>query len=330
MGKNILIFVDGTGNEGGLLPDESRTNVYKLFRATRTGPDSLIEPAKQIAFYIPGVGTSLPGSNPSLRKRIRNVIQQATGRGVTNRIIEGYAAIISVWKPGDRIYLFGFSRGAYIARCVANVLDTVGVPTKDRDKPLSFEPSALSRLAAEAVRTRYRGGLPRRNMKAREVSADNFRKRYVSAVGGEPVGALPVFIGVWDTVAAIGWNHLLIAWFIKMITRSEHRYDLHFPQDVPYARHAMAIDEYRRDFVRVPWGGSGTVSYDDLEGLQRFDQVWFAGNHSDIGGSYPENESRLSDISLHWMADLITTKLPNAQGSLSNLNCSNVSRLPME
>ena len=209
MGKNILLFVDGTGNEGGLLPDESRTNVYKLFRATRTGPDSQIEPAKQIAFYIPGVGTLLPGSNPSLRKRIWNGIQQAAGGGVTRRIIESYAAIVSVWKPGDRIYLFGFSRGAYIARCVANVLTAVGVPTKDGDKPLSLEPSALSRVAAEAVRTRYRGGLPKRNMKAKEVSAANFRKRYVSAVGGEPIGALPVFIGVWDTVAAIGWKSLL-------------------------------------------------------------------------------------------------------------------------
>jgi uncharacterized protein (DUF2235 family) len=61
MAKNILIFADGTGNEGGLLPDESRTNVYKLFRATRTGPDSPIDPAKQIAFYIPGLGTYAPG-----------------------------------------------------------------------------------------------------------------------------------------------------------------------------------------------------------------------------------------------------------------------------
>jgi hypothetical protein len=162
----------------------------------------------------------------------------------------------------------------------------------------------------EGVRTRYRCGLLRGNSKARETSTADFRKRYASAVGGEPVGALPFFIGVWDTVAAVGWNHFLISWFIKLITWSEHPYDLHFPRDVPYARHAMAIDEYRRDFVRVPWGGTGTVSYDDLEGLQRFDQVWFAGNHSDIGGSYPENESRLSDINLQWMADLIAKKLP--------------------
>jgi uncharacterized protein (DUF2235 family) len=57
MERNILIFADGTGNEGGLIPDESRTNVYKLYRATRTGPDSNIDPSRQIAFYIRGVGT---------------------------------------------------------------------------------------------------------------------------------------------------------------------------------------------------------------------------------------------------------------------------------
>jgi len=60
--KNILVFVDGTGNEGGLLPDESRTNVYKLYRATRTGPDSIIDPKKQLALYVPGIGTPTASS----------------------------------------------------------------------------------------------------------------------------------------------------------------------------------------------------------------------------------------------------------------------------
>jgi uncharacterized protein (DUF2235 family) len=76
--KNIPIFADGTGNESGLLPDESRTNVYKLFRATRTGPDTTIDPNRQIAFYIPGVGT--PGMTPpSLRKRVWKGILPAMG-----------------------------------------------------------------------------------------------------------------------------------------------------------------------------------------------------------------------------------------------------------
>jgi len=93
--KNILILADGTGNESGLLPDESRTNVYKLFRATRTGPDTTIDPEKQIAFYVPGVGT--PGlTPPSLRKRIWKAIEQAVGGGLTAQIVDCYAAIISV------------------------------------------------------------------------------------------------------------------------------------------------------------------------------------------------------------------------------------------
>ena len=270
MAKNILIFADGTGNEGGLLPDESRTNVYKLFRATRTGPDSPIDPAKQIAFYISGIGTYAPGENPSLAKRIWSGLQEAVGGGLTHRIIDGYAAIISVWQPGDRIYLFGFSRGAYTVRCIANVLECAGIPTKQEGgQALSLEPGSLRRLATEGVRTRYSHRLPVRDVTLRHSNAADFRKRYGCAVGGQPVGALPYFIGVWDTVAALGWNHFLISWLVRKIKRSAHPYDLHFASGVPYARHGMAIDEYRRDFVRVPWGGSGTVSYDDLDGLQK-------------------------------------------------------------
>ena len=71
MARNILIFADGTGNEGGLLPDESRTNIYKLYRATRVGPDSTIDPTNQVAFYIPGVGT--PGiTPPKMARRVLN------------------------------------------------------------------------------------------------------------------------------------------------------------------------------------------------------------------------------------------------------------------
>src|SRR6185295_8712952 len=145
----------------------------------RIGPDSPIDPAKQIAFYIPGVGTSLPGELQSRRKRLWRGILQAVGGGLTRRIIDGYVAIISVWQPGDRIYLFGFSRGAYTARCIANVLECVGIPTKQEgDQALSFEPDSLRRLAREGVRTRYRYGLPIRDMNLRDAKSAEFRKRY--------------------------------------------------------------------------------------------------------------------------------------------------------
>src|ERR1700722_8439064 len=87
MGRNILIFADGTGNEGGLLPDESRTNVYKLYCATRTGPDSIIDPAKQIAFYVPGIGTPKPFHNSAM-DRMADALRQMFGFGLMQKIID--------------------------------------------------------------------------------------------------------------------------------------------------------------------------------------------------------------------------------------------------
>jgi uncharacterized protein (DUF2235 family) len=300
MPRNILIFADGTGNEGGLLPDESRTNVYKLFRATRTGPDSNVDPLKQIAFYVQGIGTPVNGYT-TLTARVRYTAQQMFGVGFTSRVIDCYLAVISTWQPGDRIYLFGFSRGAYTARCVAHVLELFGIPTKQPgSNSLSFEPNSLRKVAKKAVGILYRYGMPTKDNNDRQALVDQFRKDYGSLVGPQ-IGATPYFIGVWDTVAAIGWKRFFPKW----------TYELHFPRDVVFARHAMSIDEYRKDFSRVPWGGSGTVRSSGKEGvLEPFEQIWFAGNHADIGGSYPENESRLSDIALAWMVDFVTNKLP--------------------
>jgi uncharacterized protein (DUF2235 family) len=303
MPRNILIFADGTGNEGGLVPDESRTNVYKLYRATRTGPDSPIDPVRQIAFYVRGVGTPGDTTLNSLQHGWE-YIQQMIGAGLTSRIVDCYAAITSAWQPGDRIYLFGFSRGAYTARCVAHVLELAGVPTADGADPLSLEPTALRGVAKAGVKALYARGLPVQNLERRKRTLDAFRARYHSAQ------AAPYFIGVWDTVAALGWAHFALSNLRRTLPFLSADYDMHFVPDVPFARHAMAIDEYRKDFVRVPWGGSGTVPDGSIKGITRFGQVWFAGNHSDIGGSYPENESRLSDISLEWMSQFISEQIP--------------------
>jgi uncharacterized protein (DUF2235 family) len=86
--KNILLFADGTGNEGGLLPDESRTNIYKLYCATRNGPDASIDPRTQIAFYLHGIGTPTPGKSP---RKFRQILEQMFGVGLGNRITDGYS-----------------------------------------------------------------------------------------------------------------------------------------------------------------------------------------------------------------------------------------------
>jgi hypothetical protein len=138
--------------------DEARTNVYKLFRATRVGPDTNIDPARQLAFYDPGLGTQ-PSDGSSVTRVYRtiyNFVSQATGLGITRNIIDCYAAIIDLWRPGDRIYLFGFSRGAYTVRCLASVLCYCGIPSRGKnDSPLRRGTSATSKIAAEAVKGVY-------------------------------------------------------------------------------------------------------------------------------------------------------------------------------
>ena len=104
MAKNIVIFSDGTGQRGGLLFDERRSNIYKLYRAPRCGPDTSVNPAEQLAFYDPGIGT-LPagiGFLEAIARKIYNLVSQATGLGLTKNIVYCYAAIIRMWQPGDR------------------------------------------------------------------------------------------------------------------------------------------------------------------------------------------------------------------------------------
>jgi hypothetical protein len=149
-GRNIVIFSDGTGQRGGVYFDEARTNIYKLYRAARSGPDSNVPPDRQQAFYDPGLGTQ-PESGGSLLRAWRtfyNLVSQATGLGITHNIIDCYTAIIQLWRPGDRIFLFGFSRGAYTVRCLATALCYSGIPTRTAPgMPLKRDEASARRLA---------------------------------------------------------------------------------------------------------------------------------------------------------------------------------------
>src|SRR5437870_7443927 len=157
--KNIIIYSDGTGQRGGLMFDERRSNVYKLYRATRCGPDSSFDPAEQLAFYDPGLGTLPPGNGLLVIRAWRwfyNLASRATGLGLTANIIDCYAAIVRLWRPGDRIFVFGFSRGAYTVRCLSAVLGMCGVPIQDKGgKPLQRDKETAKRIASEVVKKVY-------------------------------------------------------------------------------------------------------------------------------------------------------------------------------
>jgi uncharacterized protein (DUF2235 family) len=371
MPKNIVIFSDGTGQAGGLRPDQTLSNVYKLYRASRVDPENDIDPKQQIAFYDAGLGTERDeGSIPIQAIKVyRKALSGATGTGISRNIADCYEAIIKHYEPGDRIFLFGFSRGAYTARCVGGVLSYCGIPTQGANgEKLPRFGRALRDIAVEGVREVYEHGSGKANPKyalERAEKARRFREKYASSNDRGEANVLPYFIGVFDTVAALGsaglfrwillfallailvgigatvavvvkvilglgfwpvagtlvgigvvvalWMHLqqnfksirdfpkkgdyswhIVSWRLKF-------YNTFLNKRVIYARHAMAIDEDRENFARVPWDVDGELVRYDAGRPDWLRQVWFSGNHSDIGGSYPEDESRLSDIALQWM-----------------------------
>ena len=377
MSKTILIFSDGTGQVGGLRPDQRLSNVYKMYRAMRPGPDSPISPIEQVAFYDAGLGAGEAGGITF--KRTRNFFASAVGSGIDENIIDCYEAIIANYEDGDKVCLFGFSRGAYTVRCVANVMNLCGVPTKMPDgSAVPKNGPRLRKIAEDAVKYVYNHGAGKDRRKyfpEREKKAERFRSKYESnglGMDGEEQGNVqPDFIGVFDTVAALGsrkaqWltlgfgvllsSIITVAWaadwswwltgpltimsaialyWVFVTTKSQLKYfrdvsggpitswhfaswnlknyDMFLDNLVRFARHAISIDENRKSFPRVGWGHKEDYLKNAKLQPAWMEQVWFSGNHSDIGGSYPESESRLSDVALRWMIDEFQEAVPGVK-----------------
>ena len=369
--KNIVIFADGTGQRSGVLFDETRTNIFKLYRATRCGPDSIVNSSRQLAFYDPGIGTIRGGVGllGAIGDWLYNTICQATGLGLTRNMVDCYAAIVQMCEPSDNIFLFGFSRGAYTVRCLAGVLAQCGIPTQENGHDLKRDPVTAKRIAKEAVKAVYqyassvkeREATPEQKvlLDERKALAKQFREKYSSNNENGEANKLPHFIGAFDTVASLAdpvvltmfsvgaaailalvawalsyWSLSFIWWFailvliagsgtaiayvkthLKMFTLGRRKwwpkfhmtepkmkfYDRDLNLRVGFARHAISIDEDRQTFPHEQWGDPRDDKADNAPEPKWFVQKWFAGNHADIGGGYPENESRLSDIGLDWM-----------------------------
>jgi uncharacterized protein (DUF2235 family) len=170
----------------------------------------------QIRFYGPGLGSQADGGHLFgwLARWVYNLVSQATGFGITANIIDCYAALIRLWQPGDRIFLIGFSRGAYTVRCLAGVIATCGKPTRiSETEPLRLDSSSTHKLASYAVKHIYQFTSSRRRedanwyqnflLDSRDRVAKRFREQCNSA-DGEKANVYPYFIGVFDTVAALG------------------------------------------------------------------------------------------------------------------------------
>ena len=133
MAKNIVVYSDGTGQDGGVRPAQRVSNVYKLYRASRVSFDTASIHASKSRSTIRTRHRQLSPRPCVLSQKL---LASVTGSGITRNIADGYEFIINHYQPGDRIFLIGFSRGAYTVRCIANLLMLCGVPTRTPCGPL--------------------------------------------------------------------------------------------------------------------------------------------------------------------------------------------------
>jgi len=265
--KRIVVCCDGTWNRpdqfdrGKLRP----TNVTKI--ALAIAPHDQDGNLQQV-YYRRGVGT-----DPWEQLR-----GGAFGMGLSRNTQDAYQYLIKHYEPGDELFLFGFSRGAYTVRSLAGLIRNSGL--------LRREHSDRLREAYALYRRRDRESHPV------ETEATLFRKTYSYESLGHSVRIK--LIGVWDTVGALG---IPIGW-LGQVSRRFFRLEFHdvkLSSYVDSAFQALAIDERRRPFEPSIW------EWQPHAKGQRLEQVWFAGVHSDVGGGY--EDSGLSDNVFKWMKE---------------------------
>ncbi len=202
----------------------------------------------------------------------RSVVDVTTGRGINRQIKRAYGWLATRYKPGDRIFLFGYSRGAYAVRSLAGVIDLVGLLRAD---------CATQRN----IKTAYRHY---------ECTQNSDTARAFSAEHCHPHTEIEM-IGVWDTVKSLGINAPVL-WRLSEHLHAFHNHDL--SSIVKNGFHALAHDETRQAFSPVLWDCHG-----GFDG--RVEQVWFPGAHGDVGGQLNGFEAArpLANIPLVWMLE---------------------------
>ncbi|NYI92606.1 uncharacterized protein (DUF2235 family) [Amycolatopsis endophytica] len=257
MAKRVVICCDGTWNT----PDQpAPTNVSRVALAIAPADGTGCE---QRMYYHAGVGTR-PGER---------LWGGAFGFGLSRNVREAYRFLVRTFEPGDELFLFGFSRGAYTARSLAGLVRNCGILRHQHEDRIG-EAYALYRSRRDRTHPR-------------EVSAQLFRRSFARETRIR-------FLGVWDTVGSLGIP-LSGMRLVNLINRRWQFHDTELSSSVDAAYQALAIDEQRPPFKPALWHPRpGTLG-------QRVEQVWFSGVHSDVGGGYPDRA--LADISLLWMVE---------------------------
>ena len=272
--RQLVILCDGTSNNvTGKITD---THVVALAEWLAAHPD----PAR-ITFYDPGVGNpgELPGATvwDQLRRTFDRLQGLAFGRGVYENMAECYQFLMQHYRPGDQIYLFGFSRGAFTARCVAGLVNQFGVLQAHM---ASMLPTLLHVYFAQRKKSTHWNAI-----------ASQSTRLFTSAESRQ----VPVhFIGVWDTVASVG----LPPFGAKMtaLPTASGKQFVHI-------RQALALDEQRLQFQPRLYAGDNGPFKTATGGDGDLVQLWFSGSHCDVGGGYPAAQAQLSHAPLRWLVN---------------------------
>ena len=258
MAKRLVVCCDGTWNT---LKQAAPTNVVHINNAVAPAGGGLA----QLVHYSEGVGN----------RPWERITGGAFGFGLSRNVRDCYRFLVENFEPGDELFLFGFSRGAYTARSTAGLIRNSGILLR-----------ANAAMIGDAYRL-YRDRDPKTGPDS--PAAREFRASFAH----EDVTPIR-FIGVWDTVGSLGIP-LSGGRLVNLINRRWQFHDTQLSSTVRSAFHALAIDERRSSFEPAVWNPSPAAT-----GQQR-EQVWFAGVHSDVGGGYPDRA--LADIALLWMVD---------------------------
>ena len=282
--KRLIVCCDGTWQD---LDQKSPGNVLKTSQAIKpTAKDGVI----QIVYYDEGIGskTGIP-----LAQEIEKIGGGAFGWGIDHKIQDAYRFLCLNYEPGDEIYLFGFSRGAYTVRSLGGLLNNSGLLKRDCLRKLS--------AAYEMYRSRLSETEP--NSPRAVEFRDKYCIDYCPPNGDKAVdyGRVPVkALCCWDTVCSLGLPDLVP--FVNLDQKLRERYeffDHKVNRLVEFAFHAAAIDEIRATYNVIPM-----ERCNDCEDRQQIRQVWFPGNHGCVGGGDSSLQG-LSDAALVWMMDQV-------------------------
>jgi T6SS, Phospholipase effector Tle1-like, catalytic domain len=272
--RNLIVCADGTWNtpddkDGGL---PAPTNVVKLYNAlSESAPNHAGPPIEQKRYYHPGVGTD--GS------KLDRLLGGGMGKGLNQNIKSGYKWLAEHYRAEDRIFLFGFSRGAYTVRSLGGTIGCCGLlDLKGLDDKTLWE-------RVDRAFDCYRD--PKHVL----TPLDGWQFHNAAAIAKAPESTPIYFIGVWDTVGALGVpDDLAVLDLIDDPTEYAF-HNTRLSKTVTVARHALAMDEMRKSFTPTLW-----TDYSDTQDVK---QIWFPGVHGDVGGGYLQKG--LSDGALAWM-----------------------------